>query len=92
MSSQSSVLQQYNGNIWLLLLAMRILYNKLWDFCFLFVVFQFLFLNYLVPTTQVRFNRTIVPCKTDNNIFLFTELNASLKEGVGATLIIGFTY
>lgn len=70
---------------------MHILYNKLWDFFFLFVVFQFLFLNYLVPTTQVHFSRTIVPCKTDN-IFLFTELNASLKEGVGATLIIGFTY
>lgn len=32
----SSVLQQYNGNIWLLLLAMHILYNKLWgvfSFC-----------------------------------------------------------
>lgn len=45
---------------------------------FLFVVFQFSFLNHLVPIIQVCFSRTIVPCKT--NYVLFTELNVSLKE------------
>lgn len=62
------VLQQYNGNRWLLLLAMHIFYNKPWDFFFLFVVFQFLFLNHLVHTTQAHFSRTIVPCKTNYKI------------------------
>lgn len=71
---------------------MHILYNKLWDFFFLFMVFQFFFLNHLVPITQVHFSRTIVPCKKKLYDILLTELNTSLKESVGAALIIGFTY
>lgn len=56
------------------------------------MVFQFFFLNHLVPITQVHFSRTIVPCKKKLYDILLTELNTSLKESVGAALIIGFTY
>lgn len=49
--------------------------------------FLFLFLNHLVPITEVYFSRTIVPCKTNYK----TLLNVSLNESVGAIIIIGFT-
>lgn len=51
------------------------------------MVSLFLFLNHLVPITEVYFSRTIVPCKTNYK----TLLNVSLNESVGAIIIIGFT-